>query len=327
MAYFTDYGEAGLWSVGAMGLLLLLSTYGTLKIAYEQKSTEYGMFAEKIAGKWLGAVLDASVILSMLLGYGVMLAGSGAIFLQQWGWPEIIGALVMAGAVLVTLYFGAEGILAVNQFLTPILIGGILLVSIYGIVVTNSLSETVGLSVQPLSLFTAQPVERIGPALGSAVLYVSYNMLGAAAVLTGLSPYIQSSAQAAVVGCRAALIFVLLTFGMGLATFLNYDTIRDIPIPVLGLFGNHTAWRSLYVGVLLGAMYTTAVADGFGLLNRIRAAGRSGTIPMVWITVLAFVLAQLGFGALVEKGYRFLGYLGIFQMIRILIKCIPKRRQ
>ena len=326
MAYFTDYGEAGLWAMGAAGLLFFVGTYGTLKIAYEHGSTEYGAFTEQIAGKWLGAALDASVVLSMLLGYGVMLAGSGAIFLQQWGISQIWGIALMAVAVLLTLRFGAEGIITMNRILTPVLIAGIFLVSIYGIAMNASLTETMGLTLQPLSIFTAQPVENILPAVKSAVLYASYNMLGAAAVLTGLAGYIQSEGQAVLSGGCAAGILVALTFALGLATFLNYDTIREIPIPILGLLEGHRWWRQLYMAVLLGAMYTTAVADGFGLVNRMKLVGRfSNTVKATLMTLLAIVLARLGFTYLVEKGYRFLGYLGLVQMLLIIIKCIPKK--
>ncbi len=326
MAYFTDYGEAGLWAMGAAGLLFFVGTYGTLKIAYEHESTEYGAFTEKIAGKWLGALLDALVVLSMLLGYGVMLAGSGAIFLQQWGIPEMWGAMLMAGAVMLTLRFGSEGIVTMNRILTPALIAGIFLVSIYGIMMQTSLTETIGLALQPLSLFTAQPVENVLPALESAVVYASYNMLGASAVLTGLADYIQNVKDARAAGSFAACILVALTFALGLATFLNYDTIREIPIPVLGLLNRHEWWRQLYVMVLLGAMYTTAVADGFGLMNRVKTVRRLGEGAKVLVmTVLAMVLARLGFARLVEKGYRVLGYLGMIQMLLIIIKCIPKK--
>ena len=113
---------------------------------------------------------------------------------------------------------------------------------------------------------------------------------------------------------------------MGLATFLNYDTIRGIPIPVLGLMRDYAWWRQLYVVLLLGAMYTTAVADGFGLMNRMKRLKRwSEKTKALLMTFSAMILARLGFTCLVEKGYKFLGYLGMAQLILIIIKCISKK--
>lgn len=326
MAYFTGYGEAGLWAIGIAGVLFFAGIYGTLKIAYEYRCTEYGTFTEKIAGKWVGAALDALVVLSMLLGYGVMLAGSGAIFLQQWAMPEDWGALLMAGAVMATLRFGSNGLLAVNRIITPILIIGILLASIYGIITKSFVAETIGLSLQPLSIFTAQPVKNVLPAMWSAITYASYNMLGGIAVLVGMSKHIQTEKEGAMVGGCAACILVALTLALGLATFLNYDTIRNIPIPVLRLLDEQEFWSQLYVIVLLGAMYTTAVADAFGLLSRVAPIRRcSEGAKLILLTALAMVLARMGFARLVEKGYRLLGYFGVVQILLIVIKCIPKK--
>ena len=328
MAYFTSYGEAGMWSIGAAGLLFYMGTYGTLRIAYEHGNTEYGTFTETIAGKWLGALLDALVTLSMLLGYGVMLAGSGAIFVQQWNLPSVLGALIMAAGTCLALQFGPQGIMAVNRILTPILIIGIFLLSVYSIVTSISITETSGLLLQPLSIFTAQPVDGLPQALGSAVVYASYNMLGAGAVLAGLSGYVGSRRTAVLAGVYATVILVVLTLVLGLATFLNYDTIIEIPIPALALLQKHAFWQRVYVGVLLGAMYTTAVADGFGFANRMQAL-----LPVHrgWIflgmTAAALLLARVGFADLVAKGYRFFGYLGIGQLLLIMVKCIPKKEE
>ncbi len=326
MTYFAEYGEAGLWSMGLAGLLFFLGTYGTLRIAYEHGNTEYGAFIETIAGKWLGAVLDALVSLSMLLGYGVMLAGSGAVFLQQWDIPEWVGSLCMAGASVLALQFGTDGIMTVNRFLTPILVIGIMLLSSYSILTAVSTTETIGLSLQPLSVFTAQPMKNMGPALESAAVYASYNMLGAGAVLTGLAGYIKSSRDAFGVGVLAALILVALTFVLGLATFLNYDTIINIPIPALELLREHQLWKRLYVIVLLGAMYTTAVSEGFGFVSRMQVIwpNMRGRLCVI-MTVIALLLSRMGFADLVAKGYRFFGYLGIGQMLLIAVNCIPKK--
>ncbi len=325
VAYFVKYGEAGLWSMALAGMLFFLGIYSTLKIAYEHGITEYGTFTEIIAGKWPGAILDAFVSFSMLLGYGVMLAGSGAIFLQQWDIPEVCGALLMAIGTIITLCLGPKGIMAVNRFLTPILVAGIFLLSFYSIWTAVSTTETVGLILQPLSIFTVQPMENMGAALGSAVIYASYNMLGASAILVSLAGYVKNRHDAAAVGGIAALILVVLTFVMGLATFLNYDTIVDIPIPALELLRNQLFWQRLYVGVLLGAMFTTAVSDGYGFISRMRMIW---PISQTWLclatTVVALMLSGLGFDKLVIKGYRFFGYLGIGQLVLIVWKCIPK---
>lgn len=326
MAYFTGYGEAGLAGMLAAGLLFWAGTYSTLQIAQEHKSTDYGTFTEIVAGKWIGSLLDAAVTLFMLLGYGVMLAGSGAIFMQQWNLPGWMGAGAMAVCTLLALQGGRRGILLVNQILTPILIIGILLLGGYGLAGAASKTETAGLLLQPLSVFTALPVEKLPQALGSGALYASYNMLGASAVLVELAGEVRGRREALRAGAAGAVILLILMLSLGVATFSNYDTIKGVSIPALAILEDAAFWQRLYVFVLLGAMYTTAVSDGFGFVSRVGAATSvpRGVLCLI-MTLLALVLSGLGFTELVSKGYRIFGYLGIGQLLLMIIRCIPKK--
>lgn len=326
MAYFTSYGEAGFMGMILAGVIFAGSTYITLKIAYEHKNTDYGTFTKQIAGKWIGALLDVMVTLSMLLGYGVMLAGSGAIFSQQWHLPQWTGAAAMAGLTFLALKSESGGIIWINRILTPILIAGILMLGGYTLLSFAAKKEAAGLLLEPLSIFTAQPMKNLPQALGSAVLYASYNMLGAAAVLVSLSAYIHTKKEAAQAACLGGAVLLILTLALGVATFSNYDTIQGVSIPVLALLDQHAFWQKLYVGVLLGAMYTTAVSDGFGFIRRVQAAlPLSRSIICLTMILLALILSGFGFTGLVTKGYRFFGYLGIGQLILMMIQCIPKK--
>lgn len=326
MAYFTSYGEAGFWGMLLAGGIFGAATYGTLKIAYEHKSTDYGMFTEQIGGKWIGALLDVVVTLSMLLGYGVMLAGSGAIFSQQWGLPEWTGAAAMAIGTFLALKSGSKGIVWVNRLLTPLLIIGILMLGIYTLFGFASANEAAGLLLEPLSIFTAEPVANLPQALFSAILYASYNMLGAGAVLVSLSAYIHTKKEALHAAVMGGSILLVLTLALGVATFLNYDTIQEAPIPVLALLNNHAIWQKFYVGILLGAMYTTAVSDGFGFVSRVQAIlPFKRSVICLLMLLMALVLSAFGFTRLVTKGYRLFGYLGIGQFALMMLQCIPKK--
>jgi uncharacterized membrane protein YkvI len=146
------------------------------------------------------------------------------------------------------------------------------------------------------------------------------------AVLVGFSGFIHTKREAAAVGVQTAVILMTLTFGLGLATFLNYDTIVNIPIPVLELLRECELGKRMYVFVLLGAMYTTAVSDGFGFMNRIQAiCSVRKDILWVGMTMAALMLSRLGFTDLVAKGYRILGYVGSMQLVLIAIRCIFKK--
>lgn len=324
-AYFASYGEAGLLGASVSGLLFMVGTYCTLRIAYEHKSSDYAAFISDMTGRIPGMLLNILVMLSMLLGYGVMLSGSGAIFAQQWNLPEWTGVCVMAVAVYAALGKGSTGIIAVNRILTPILMVGILLLGIYGLLGGFLAQETAGLLLEPLSVFTARPLENLPAAISSGILYTSYNMLGAVAVLVPLAKELKSPGNAFKAGIYGGIILLLLITILGVATFLNYDTIKDVSIPALELLVKQPFWQKLYALILFGAMYTTALADGFGFISGISQRIRIKEIYLAFgMTLVGMFLSRFGFTALVDRGYRFLGYAGLVQLVLIIFHCISK---
>lgn len=57
----------------------------------------------------------------MLLSYGIMLAGSGAILQEQFGLSYEAGVLILSGLTFLTFLTGAKGMVSVNSFLAPVL--------------------------------------------------------------------------------------------------------------------------------------------------------------------------------------------------------------
>lgn len=53
----------------------------------------------------------------MLLSYGIMLAGSGAILQVQFGLSYEAGVLILSGLTFLTFLTGAKGMVSVNSFL------------------------------------------------------------------------------------------------------------------------------------------------------------------------------------------------------------------
>ena len=199
---------------------------------------------------------------------------------------------------------------------------------IYGLAGGFLTQGTAGLLLEPLSMFTAQPLHSLPVAIGSGVLYASYNMLGAVAVLVSLSTEIKRDGDAIKAGLYGGIILLLLISILGVATFLNYDTIKGVSIPALTLLEAMPFWQKLYALVLFGAMYTTALADGFGFVKGISGYIKIKEIYLAFgMTLVGMLLARIGFTALVDRGYRFLGYAGLMQLILILFRCIVKHRE
>ena len=328
VTFFIRYGRSGLLGLAAAGALFILYGWGILSCVYKEKIRTYSDFTDAVAGRQAGRVLSWIVTAFMLLSYGVMLAGSGAILREQFGLSFETGVLLMSGATFLTFLTGAKGLVSVNSFLAPVLTAGILFVSILGIVQPQKTAQANSyLQLVPLSMLSIPQSGHIGKAILSSLLYVSYNMLTAAAVLTTLRPYLiqeKTPLRAALAGGGTLAVVSLV---LGVATFINYGTIKEIEVPALQLVADERILSYLYTFILLGAMYTTAISNGYGFTDALRSVLPVGKLWMSVLTVLLGIfVSQLGFSQLVNKGYSLFGYIGLFQLLLLSMHWIGARR-
>lgn len=321
--YFTRYGRLGFVGMGLAAGIFVLAAWGFLRMTWERGLTNFAQAAQLLMGEKAGTALDTVVTAFMFIGLGVMLAGTGAVFEQQWGIDPRVGAGLMAVLCFASLCGGGRGVVAVNAVLGPVLIGGMLLLAFTA--ANEAWRETARLAQEPLSLLQTARPSRLVPALLSALIYASYNMLSAGAVFAGLGDRLQSAGQARRTAFLGGAVLAILIFAVGLATFLNYDTIETVPVPALAILRNYPVRQNLYILVLVGAMLTTAVSDGFGVLRRLEGVG--GFPRWLWsliISVGALAVSGFGFGRLVEQGYLIFGCIGLGQLAALFYYCIKR---
>ena len=71
--------------------------------------------------------------------------------------------------------------------------------------------------------------------------------------------------------------------------------------------------------VLLAAIFTTAVSNGYGFLTRLCAEfNLSYKSVIAFFMLAAVIVSQVGFSNMVSKLYSLFGYIGIFEVIIIL---------
>lgn len=117
VTFFIRYGRSGLLGLGVAGVLFILYGWGILSCVYKNKLKSYSEFTNQIAGRQAGRVLSWIVTAYMLLSYGVMLAGSGAILQEQFGLSYEVGVLLLSALTFLTFLTGAKGMVSVNSFL------------------------------------------------------------------------------------------------------------------------------------------------------------------------------------------------------------------
>ena len=101
-------------------------------------------------------------------------------------------------------------------------------------------------------------------------------------------------------------------------TFSN--EIRNVELPIvyiantLGILGKY-----IYGIVILIAIFTTAVSTGYGFLMNVTKSRKKYLKLAGIICLTAIFIGQMGFASLINILYPMFGYLGIIQIIFLLI--------
>lgn len=310
LSFFTVYGIKGM-----IGLVLAGGAYAfigmmLLEVIYEKRFNHYKELLEDVMGPKLSVVIEWTVNIFLFICLSTMIAGAGAILKQAFGLPTWVGAFGMALASLLTFFSGAQGLVKMNALLVPFMcVGGVIL----GFIII---------------VFRDTSVFAMGTADGSmrhwvvsAVLYVAYNMITVIVVLCSLSDRLDDIKTARWGGALGGLGLGLLGLAIGGATFIYYSQIRYLEIPMLGILINYPKCvQSIYMVVLILAMYTTAIANGHGVVENLRSRLAINEKLLVVVVVgFAMLSAKIGFSNLVSRIFPMFGYIGLFEIIMIMV--------
>lgn len=295
--FFVRFGYKGLLGVLVAGLLFAFLGLYVLTYKLKVGIATYDQFLTGILGKTWGKLTDVIVSLMLFVGLAVMLAGCQATLNLQFKMDNFPALTISFALILFILSQGEKGVLKFNNVLVPFL--GVITVIVAAWAIFNGWGNPLLL---PPTGFA------FGNWLLAAFLYVSYNMILGAIILSTLEVYHPSDLWG---GFWGGLGLGGLAFVIVLALLFNYNYISDQSVPMLTLAGDFTILKYSYVLVLLAAMLTTAVANLYALIKRIENLFRlPSTILVLLVLILASFLTPVGFTKLVGYFYPFFGYLG-----------------
>jgi len=311
--FFAAYGKGGMIGLFVAGVLFALIGWAVLETIYVEKIKSYEEYIDLLMGKYLSRFMKVLVSAFMFICFCTMFAGSGALLQQRFNLPYQTGVLMMAIACYITFLYDVKGVIAVNTILAPLLIIGIFILGI-NILLFREVDVMTTTLKQAFNIINDNWVT-------STIVYVSYNSITAVVVLTSLYSLVNSKAVARGSSILAGVSLSVLGLCLGVATLINYGKIKEVEIPMLEIvMGYIQTIQYIYLFVLISAMFTTAVANGYGVIDRMRNIFKikSNYISSI-IIILAMVVAQFGFSNMVGKIYPIFGYIGIFQIVIILL--------
>ncbi|XDZ50795.1 hypothetical protein AB8Q18_11435 [Neisseriaceae bacterium CLB008] len=317
LQFFVSYGYVGL--LGAVVVMLFLAWYGTvfMELGHRLQTSSHKVVMNYLCGPKIGFIADYVLLFFMFGFVSIMISGGGAAMHQYYGWPPIVGKLLIAVATFATVYLGFSSALRALGVLSPIMIVGVILVSV--ITISKNYDQLAQVSTV---IETVKPEKATSFWWLSAIIYVSYNVITGTSIFAAIGHkeknvwIVRQGGIWGGIALGVCIIFISMALFSDLAQVAQYE----IPFLELARQLSYTAGL-LFSFILLIAVYTTAVSNLYGLAVRFYPSGTAGFKRIVSVTVvLALFASMVPFSQLVGVLYPILGVLGLFVMICALYK-------
>ncbi len=312
LQFFNRFGAFGLAGILIATIMFIVFGYFVMALGRKLNSRSHLEIIKYSGGKELGAIIDLVITVFLFGSFTAMIAGTGALFSQQFNLPPLTGNIVMAVLATVTVLTGINGVINSLSFVVPFLLTAVIGTGLFSII--SSRPDINAAAIGESSLIANWFV--------SAVLYVSYNIIISTAVLSPLG----SEAQDIRAVRNGAVLGGL---GLGLGAVMIYfalscsiSEVTDLEVPMIYIAGGiHPAIQTAYAAVLAAEIYTTAVASLYGFVSRISDIRRhpvKSRIAAAEVTVAALLASQFGFSNLVKYLYPAVGYCGITLLVCLI---------
>lgn len=331
LQFFGRHGHRGI--LGLVGATILFSLMGALvlNMVYSKKIRSFQQFIRIYFAEAFFNIINGGLIFLLFIIYVVMLSGSGAVVYEHFRVPSIYGIIIMALASLYVFIFGVEGVARANNIVVPLLILVIFLVGMANIyknkIVFSSLYnypvENIRLTAGPIYRFLARYLARFSW-LWSGLIYVAFNMVSSVAIMASLGPLIKDKRAGVLGGLLGGILLGILALVILINLLISYTDIMGRQVPMLVIASNlGMIWKGAYSLILLIAMFTTAIANGYGFISGIHnLTGRNPGLISIVTCLVSIPLATLGFKNLVGFFYPFFGYIGMVFIGLIVYKNI-----
>ena len=289
----------------------------TFKYSFEHRLLDYRAFFGKLLGRgWIA--FEVIYFLVVLLILSVFGATTGAIGQALFGWPSLVGTLLLLIAVAVLVAIGPRAVEPLFKYVS------VLLYATYAIFLTLSLT-TFGTKIT-----ASLHASAVGDGwLSGGIAYSGYNLIGAVAILPVLR-HLTSRRDALIAGVIAGPLAMLPGLFFFLSMIAWYPDIRSATLPSDYLLTkiNIPPVRLLFQAMIFFALLEGGCGLVHAIMERVRHALRAstgrdpntalrGVLTLLVLTLSIFAAQHIGLVDLIGKGYRFISW------VLIVIFVIP----
>ncbi|MFZ7102960.1 MAG: hypothetical protein ACOWWO_09940 [Peptococcaceae bacterium] len=308
---FNNYGLIGTVFTGIIFALL-----GSLVIILVNKINirDYGQLLRALFPRKIYKIMDIMISLTLWVGLGVMLSGSGTLINEQLKLPSYLGFIVTAVMVVFCLQLGSKGLLNTNCVLVPFLI--ILAIGCSMIYI-----------IKPVACFSQSGmIKSLLPNWWTAsLLYAAYNMVLGIVVMSSIKD--KEEDVSPVGGIIGGAILGLMSFIMVKGLLLLPAELQIRELPMLAMTTTlHPLAGTIYGISLWIALFTTALANAHSLTIRVsNKINKPYRLILILIVASALSFIPWKFSLLISVIYPIEGYLAIPLILAIIIAVVKKK--
>jgi uncharacterized membrane protein YkvI len=287
--------------------LFIVFGYMIMDLGQQLKATSHLKIIQHCGGRVVGSFIDMIITFFLFAALTAMIAGTGALFVEQFHISPLAGNLLMALITALTVLTGINGVIDSISIVVPFLLTAVIGTSLFA------------LFKAPPTLHTQAPLPAENLLMNnwvvSAILYVSYNTIISIAVLGPLGGAAKNKKR-----IKNGVILGSIGLGMGalmiyFALSTDLAAVQGLEVPMLYIAGKIApSMQLLYAFVLIAAVYTTAVGSLYGFCARfisLESKNSKNRGAVIFTTFLALIASQFGFSNLVKYVYPAVGYGGV----------------
>jgi uncharacterized membrane protein YkvI len=306
LQFFGVYGTYGFLGILIAVFLMGFAGVKVFKIGYQLKPKSYQEFLIFILGKRFAPIVDFLLSIFFMVLIGVMLAGSGALC-ESVGVYYWTGEILTAILLMVVLFFDMAGLISANLIVIPLMLIGSVSISLYGL-----FSKSATLFLPSFDF----------PWIFAALQFSAYNVILAIPVLLALAQEYRHLGHLKLGSWIGSLGLGLMAGFMQWALLAHFPQLGKQALPMIELAkgaGRIPYWG--YAVILWGEMFTTLLANTYGLARRLTVLSRwSYRIWLILITLGGMVIAQVGFINLIANCYPLFGVLSLIILVLLFFK-------
>ena len=309
--FFFFYGIEGIIGILISSFMMGFVIYKTFQIVDKYGISTYKEFLDVIMKKGTKLKIGINICINIfiLITFFIMIAGFGAYFEQEIGINRLIGSVILAIVTFLVFMTSVKGVVKANELLVPILIGFLVLIGL--------------ISLKNLPIFELENYivkNNSSNFILSAILYSSYNSILLIPVLLTLRSYIKGRKQILKIATISTIIIIVLSIIIFLLLVKVDVDITKLEMPAVYVVSNmYRGLKYIYGLIILGSIFTTTISLGTSFLQNITKNKKSYTQIAVIMCITSVLISKIGFSNLVSSLYPIFGYLGLLQILKLVV--------